>query len=110
MRIIERYTSPDGQLLLTVAVGNDGDVAVGFEGGDWHTHPDLLSQWLSVLQKDAVTEFIKLLRSDQLPILMSTDGGETIAPWVSDNLDETLRIYGHEQCLLRYWSGKNPQL
>lgn len=110
MRIVERHSSPDGQISLIVAVGNDGEVAVGFEGGDWHTHADLLSQWLSVSQEDAIAQFIKRLLSDQLPIIMSTDGGQTIDPWVSDNLPETLDMYGREQCVLRYWTCGNSHL
>jgi hypothetical protein len=50
MRTIEKYTSPDGRLTLAVEIGIGDEVAIGFEGGSWHTHPDLLSQWLDLPQ------------------------------------------------------------
>ena len=104
MKIIERYTSPDQKLTLTIAIGRSGEVAVGFEGGDWHTHPDILATWLSVPLDQAVRRFVDMLQSDQLPILTSTDAGKTMNPWVSDNMEETVRMYGKENCIVRFWS------
>jgi hypothetical protein len=99
-----RHTSTDGKLTLLVHVGADGETAVGFEGGDWHTHPDLLAAMLGVPEEAAVTEFISRLQADDIPIVVSTDCGVTVAPWVSDNLEATLSMFGSE-CVLRYWSG-----
>ena len=104
MNELLRYTSTDGKLTLLVHVGADGETAVGFEGGDWHTHPDLLAAMLQVSEKEAVAEFILKLQADAIPIVVSTDGGVTVDPWVSDNLEATLSMFGSE-CLLRYWSG-----
>jgi hypothetical protein len=104
MNELVRHTSTDGKLTLLVHVGADGETAVGFEGGDWHTHPDLLAAMLQVPEKEAVTEFISRLQADDIPIVVSTDGGVTVDPWVSDNLEATLSMFGSE-CLLRYWSG-----
>jgi hypothetical protein len=104
MRIAERHTSPDGQITLQVAVGDKGEIAIGFEGGEWHTHPDLLSQWLAVPEQEAIDRFVK---SDGLPIILSTDGGETTEPWVSDSLPDTIRLFGIDNCLMRYWSVEN---
>jgi hypothetical protein len=105
MCILNRHTSPDGQLTLAVTIGDDGEVAIGFEGGDWHEHPDTLAVWLEVPEDQAVSRFVALLQSDQLPIVLSTDGGLTIDPWVSDNLSATIRRFEKEHCVLRYWSG-----
>ena len=104
MKELARYTSTDGKLTLLVHVGVDGETVVGFEGGDWHTHPDVLAAMLQVPVNDAVTEFISKLQADDVPIVVSTDGGATVDPWVSDNLEATLSMFG-SQCLLRYWSG-----
>ena len=104
MNELLRYTSTDGKLTLLVHVGADGETAVGFEGGDWHTHPELLAAMLQVSEKEAVAEFISKLQADAIPIVVSTDGGVTVDPWVSDNLEATLSMFGSE-CLLRYWSG-----
>jgi len=99
-----RHTSTDGKLTLLVHVGADGETAVGFEGGNWHTHPDLLAAMLGVPEEVAVKEFISRLQADDIPIVVSTDGGVTVDPWVSDNLEATLSMFGSAR-LLRYWSG-----
>ncbi len=95
MKELHRITSPDGNLTLKVVEAADGVIAIGFEGGSWPTHPD----------EDAVEEFVPQPTCDRLPIVVSTDGGKTIDPWVSDNLAGTLEVYGKEHCVLRLWSG-----
>jgi hypothetical protein len=104
MNELERYTSADGKLTLLVRKALDGDIAVGFEGGEWHTHPDLLADMLQVSETEAVAEFISRLHADEIPIIVSTDGGVTVDPWVSDNLEATLSSF-RSKCVLRYWSG-----
>lgn len=104
MNELARHTSTDGRLTLLVRVGVDSETAVGFEGGDWHTHPDLLASMLQVSEKEAVAEFISRLQADEIPIVVSTNGGVTFDPWVSDNLEATLSMFG-PGCRLRYWSG-----
>ena len=39
--IVERHVSPDGVLTFVVARLDDGVILLGFEGGEWHTHPNL---------------------------------------------------------------------
>ncbi|RZT93587.1 hypothetical protein [Rivibacter subsaxonicus] len=104
MRTIEQHSSPDGQLTLAVVEHEGGEVAVGFKGGEWHTHSDLLAEWLCVPAESAVSHFVELVLHDKLSIVVSTDRGLTLDPWVSDNLAETLRLFGPENCVLRYWS------
>jgi hypothetical protein len=99
-----RHTSADGKLTLLVQVGADGETAIGFEGGYWHTHPDLLAVMLQVPEQEAVAAFVSRLQADEIPIVVSTDGGVTVDPWVSDDLEATLSSFG-SGCVLRYWSG-----
>lgn len=105
MKIIDRHVSPDGKISLVVGYGDDGTLVVGFEGATWHTHPDCLASWLCVAESESVATFIARLLSDELPIIMSEDGGITIDPWVSDCLPLTLSMHEPNQCVLRYWSG-----
>jgi hypothetical protein len=104
MNELTHHTSTDGRLTLLVHVGVDGETAVGFEGGEWHTHPDLLAAMLQVSEKEAVAEFISRLQADEIPIVVSTNSGVTVDPWVSDNLEATLAMFG-PGCRIRYWSG-----
>lgn len=105
MKLIKRHISPDRQLVLVVGSGEQGELVVGFEGGTWHTHPDCLASWLDVPESEAIAAFVDRLLSDDLPIITSTDGGQTFDPWVSDNLSATLDGDGEGACVLRYWSG-----
>ncbi len=106
MKEIQRHLSPDGTLSLVVELGDDAEVCVGFKGSSWHTHPDLLASWFQVPEEQAVQKFIEAIEADQIPIVLSVDGGTTIDVWVSDNLQSTLSYFGHENCVLRYWSGR----
>ena len=109
MQTLQRQISPDGTLVLAVIRGNDGEISVGFEGGEWHTHPSLLAAWLGVPEAAAVEEFLARVQRDELPIVWSTDGGDTVEPWVSDNLSATIEIYGQTSCVIRVWSGMQWQ-
>lgn len=102
MNVLRTITSPDGLLCLVIASGNDGEVAVGFNGSDWHTHPDIIASWLAIPEAEAIDHFVKAVTEDMLPTIMSTDGGVTTDPWVSDNLQATLEGNGTGQCILRY--------
>lgn len=104
MKTIDRISSADGELILLHTEASDGSICIGFEDSQWHTHPDLLSHWLNVNESEAITQFKRLLLEDQLPIIISTDGGRTLEPWVSDNLEETMRLYGAQNCILRTWN------
>jgi len=103
MKIIQEFTCPDGVLKLMVAEGEDGEKAVGFEGSDWHTHADLIHYWLSFPKEKAIEQFLKAVMEDKLPIITSIDGGESQNPWISDNLEQSIKVYGEENCQFRLW-------
>lgn len=105
MEAVQRRISPDGKLTLVVSRGRAGELSVGFEDGNWHTHPDILAGLLNVDEGKAIDEFVARLERDELPIIWSTDGGRTIEPWVSDNLPATIAMYGEPNTVLRSWSG-----
>lgn len=105
MTLLQELVSPDGGLVLRIEIADDGTHVVGFKGGSWHTHPDILAGWLGVPEHEAVSLFVRYLTTDRLPILMSVDQGQTIDPWVSDNLAGTVEAHGAENCVLRKWSG-----
>ena len=106
MKIIKEYTSPDGYLKLMVAEGSDGTVAIGFEGSNSHTHPDLIHYWLNFPEDRATDLYIEAVLEDKLPIIVSVDGGKSKRPWISDNLPQTIKNNGEVNCRFRLWSGK----
>ncbi len=61
----------------------------------------MLRHWIGVEEDVAVEKFISQLVSDRLPILLSSDGGETLSPWVSDDMAGTLKYFGKEHCVFR---------
>jgi hypothetical protein len=105
MRRIREIQNPDGLLTYILAEGADGQMFATFKGSSWHIHSDGISAWLNVPEAEAFNEFERLLTSNGLPIIISTDAGVTVDPWVSDNLEATIEIYGAENCALWLWSG-----
>ena len=105
MKTKETHISPDGALKLMVVEADDGTIAVGFDGGVWHSHPDLIADWLSVAEQDAVQALVDAILRDQLPILLKASSGDMSDAWISDNLLESLRVYGDDEWSFRLWSG-----
>lgn len=105
MQRLSELQSPDAQLTFIVAEGKDGEKFVTFEGSSWHAHADGIAAWLEVPESEALAKLEHEITSDSLPIIVSTDAGATIDPWVSDDLDATIECFGSESCVIRYWSG-----
>ncbi len=105
MQRLSEFDSPDGELTFIVAKGEDGEMFVTFKGSSWHAHPDGVSAWLGVPESEALTKLALQLTNDCVPIIVSTDAGVTIDPWLSDNLEATIDLFGVENCVIRYWSG-----
>ena len=108
MKVIKTISSPDGLLTLQIQVADDGSTSIGFIGGEWHTHTDLISSWLKVKEENAIEEFINQVIYNKLPIITSIDGGVSFEPWVSDNHAATVKYYGNNQCIARYWTTNRP--
>ncbi|GEP12704.1 hypothetical protein [Methylobacterium gnaphalii] len=104
----ERHTSPDGKLTLVVErLASEDDFAIGFEGFDWHTHPDLLAGFYRQPHLEAVRRFIDEIVSDRLSVVIARRHGIIADIFVSfdpsseeDDLPEDVTIE------LRTWSGR----
>ncbi|MEM7226910.1 MAG: hypothetical protein AAF495_28325 [Pseudomonadota bacterium] len=105
MNVSETYVSPDNALKLVVVEDSGGNMTVGFEGGNWHTHPDLIRDWLPVGNRDAVQFLVEAIIGDQLPILFKASSGSSSNAWISDNLWQTLRCSDDGEWSFRFWSG-----
>ena len=106
MALRGRYSSPDGALVLVVDEA-DGDLAVAFEGFEWHTHGDLLVPYYGATEIEAVEAFVDRVLSDQLVIAVSRRGDAISDVRVTeDPADEHAHASEGEQILLRLWSGR----
>jgi hypothetical protein len=106
MAVRERYSSPDGSLVLIVDDA-DGDLAVAFEGYEWHTHGDLLVGSYGATEAEAVATFVDQILSDRLTIAVCSRNGAVHDVRVTDDpATEHEYAPGDEHILLRFWSGR----
>jgi hypothetical protein len=67
--------SDDDLLKLIVCRGDDGDMAIGFEGFPWHTHANILASSSGLSEPDAIRRFIDDVLDDRAIIAVSRVGG-----------------------------------
>jgi hypothetical protein len=110
MSVVERHTTPDGQLTLIVDL-TDGDFSIGFDGYSWHTHGDILQAWgCAGTPEDAVRIFVDDVISSRRPICVyRTNGSITdiaVPSDYDDSLDEQFKSYAEpgETMELRHWN------
>ena len=103
--IIEEHSTSDG-LLKFVVIDCGDDIALGFDGCSWHTHPECLPPYDSKNWKPAVRKFIDDLLSDRLAIgLCRIDGKLTDARVEQDPKPDKYKP-ANEEIEFRYWSGR----
>ena len=83
---------PDRRLLLAAVLFRR--IVAGFEA------------IIALAESEAIRSFINRVVGDELPIIMSVNGGNTIQPRVTDDLIADLDFFGRANCIVRYWSGK----
>lgn len=107
MVIVEEHRSPDESLRLVVIRGDDGDVAIGFDGYTWHTHGDILAALSGLPEPQAVREFVDRIVSDNQVIVLSRRNGVVEDAWpTDDHLAETEYRAEDETLEFRMWSGR----
>ena len=84
MAVRVRHSSPDGSLVLVVD-GTDGDLAVRFEGYEWHTHGDLFVGSYGPTEAQAVATFVDQILSDRLAIAVCSRNGAVRDVRVTDD-------------------------
>ena len=113
MAITERHTSPDMLLVLIVDV-TAGDWTIGFEGGPWHTHGDILDACgYDGPPAAGMRAFVDdILQSRRAIAVVRVDGRicDIVVPDDPDGRQwkERSRKYArpNETVELRYWDGK----
>ena len=109
MAITERHVSPDGLLTLVVAREDDGDLFVGLEGFEWHTHGDLLVFDYGGTPESAVRSFVdEVVSSERWPIVTVHVEGKIRDAWISSPpLDENdWHAEAGETVFIRKWDGE----
>jgi hypothetical protein len=105
MKVIEQHITPDG--LLTFIVEDYGDdIALGFDGYPWHTHPECLPPCNAKKWKPTVKKLVEDLLADRLVIGLCKRNGRLIDAWIVE--EPTLDKYkpADEEIEFRYWSGR----
>ena len=107
MTVRERHSSPDDGSLVLIVDDDGGDIAVAFDGYEWHTHGDALVGSFGATQEEAVATFVEQILSDRLVIAVcSRDGAVHDVRVTDDPSAEHRKASAREHILLRYWSGR----
>ncbi len=111
------HRSPDGQLRL-LAISPEGDLTIGFDGFEWHTHGSILAELSGLDEEEAAERFIADIVDGRRVIeLTRVDGKLTDAVVHEDSRSneqvmadslEGLRRYGkaNETIEFRFWDGR----
>jgi hypothetical protein len=104
---IERLISPDG-LLTFVVYQDEGDIVLGFEGFEWHTHADLLASWMGIPQDEAVRRFVDDLTEGRATIAIHTVNGEMCDVCITDDPNSDLNNKSDDESIaFRHWDGSS---
>jgi hypothetical protein len=108
MPIVERHTSPDGLLELIVDL-TDGDWAVGFNGFEWHTHGDLLTDEYGGPPAAAVRAFVDDILASRRAFVISLIDGKIRDVWMTAALSSDWMKYAGpgETIERRFWNGQS---
>ena len=106
----ERYTSPDGALILAVSRRDDGDSDVGFDGFSWHTHGDTLIAEYQLAGVDgldaesAIRRLVSDVVNDRAIIAVERRGDEILDAWITWDPEKDKKYAGAENEIeFRHW-------
>jgi hypothetical protein len=105
MKVTEQHSTPDGLLKFIVEDYGD-DIALGFNGFPWHTHPECLPPFSKSNPKETIQRFIAELLSDRKLIGLCRKNGKLIDAWVTDTPELDKYKPADEEIEFRYWSGR----
>ena len=109
MKVMEQHSTPNG-LLKFVVEDYGNDLAMGFEGYPWHTHPECLPSFSKSNPQEAVRQFVAELLSDQKVIGIVRKSGKIVDAWVADVPERDKYKPADEEIEFRYWSGQTCEI
>lgn len=105
--VVERHVSPDGVLTFVVERLDDGVVLLGFEGGEWHTHPNLIDRDDGVTDEAATRAYIDRLLRGVAVVGIRRKGGAIMDAWIMDDpAFEADMFHEGETLEMRHWDGR----
>ncbi|AZO82107.1 MULTISPECIES: hypothetical protein [unclassified Bosea (in: a-proteobacteria)] len=105
--IVETHIDPTGSLVLAVDRTDGRLISIGFEGFEWHTHPDLLMGEYGPTAEMALEAFKHALMSDELVIAIIRRGSRMVDVSLPDEpLSEHESLSEGETLERRHWSGR----
>ena len=108
MAIVERHKSSSELPDLIVDV-TENDWSIGFDGGTWHTHGDILD-WSGYAgtREERVRAFVDDVIASRRVIVLSRVNGEVRDAWITDDpsYDEMKYAEPNETIEKRLWNGQ----
>lgn len=110
---IARHISPDGLLQLVVLKDETAGLTVGFEGGESHTHGDvLIGEYGGIGEpiaspSQAVERYVAEILADRMKIMVVRKEGVFVDAWALpyEVVDPHGQLAQGEELEIRYWSG-----
>ena len=104
--IVERHISPDGLLDFVIERLDDGVILLGFVGGEWHTHPNLLDRQDGVDDEAATRAYIDRLLQGIAVVGIRRKSGVIVEVWIMDDPAFEADAFAEGETLeLRHWDG-----
>jgi hypothetical protein len=103
--VLEEHQSPDGLLRLVVVRCDDGDIAIGFDGYPWHTHPECEASTSNLSESDAVRFLIDRIITNELLIAVARISGVIRDVWpTNDPAGDLKYMPPNESIEFRWWN------
>ena len=101
------HTSPDGLLAFVIETLEDGDVLLGFEQSQWHTHAHFLVPVWGETEPEAVKAYADALLNGTSVIGVRRKNGFVVSAWIVEDLAfEADTVDADETLELRHWDGR----
>ena len=106
MSIIEEHRTSDGLYRFIVERSDDGDLSLGFDGFQSHTHGDILAELSGLSIDAAIRAYIDALLSGRSFIGIARVAGKIQDVWVTDDPHPDKYKPDDETIEFRHWDGR----
>ena len=98
-------------MIFSVFQDDDGDISLGFENFEWHTHADMLTSLSGLPEEKAVCRFVDDLLSNKATIAISYLDNKIVSAWITDDPTGELKYkQNNENLEFRYWNGQKLKI
>ena len=103
----EEHHSPDGVLTFRIEEVDEGDIALGFTQGPWHTHAHFLVPTWGSTANEAVRAYTDALFCGEAIIAVRRKGDAIVEAWITEDPAFDIDMVCADETLeMRHWDGR----